>query len=126
MELNPDLILMDIGLPTLNGMEAAGQIRQSLPQARIVFLTQETSAEVVEEALCLRALGYVHKARVTDDLFPAMAAVLRGERFVSSGLDGFGVADGLIGEVQSDLPGHRNPLGDAAQSLRESELGARS
>jgi len=109
LELNPDLILMDIGLPTLNGMEAARQIRQSLPQARIVFLTQETSAEVVEEALRLGALGYVQKARVMDDLFPAVAAVLRGERFVSGGLDGFGLAEGPIEESTERPPTPSQP-----------------
>jgi DNA-binding NarL/FixJ family response regulator len=85
-ELNPDLILMDIGLPGLNGIEAARRIRELAPRSRIVFLTQEGSSEVVEEALSLGALGYVHKPRAGNDLFPAVAAVLEGKQFVSDGL----------------------------------------
>ena len=50
-ELRPDLILLDIGLPSLNGMEAARQIRKLVPESKIIFLTQESSNNVVEEAL---------------------------------------------------------------------------
>lgn len=85
-ELNPDLILMDIGLPGLNGIEAARQIRELALRSRIVFLTQEGTTEVVEEALSSGALGYVHKPRAGSDLFPAVAAVLEGKQFVSNGL----------------------------------------
>lgn len=87
-ELNPDLILMDIGLPKLNGIDAARQIRGSLPHSKILFLTQESSDEVVQEALRLGALGYVHKPRAGRDLLAALEAVLQGLHFVSSGLSG--------------------------------------
>ena len=85
-ELNPDLILMDIGLPGLNGIEAARRIRELALRSRIVFLTQEGSTDVVEEALSSGALGYVQKSRTGSDLFPAFAAVLEGKQFVSNGL----------------------------------------
>jgi len=87
-ELHPDLILMDIGLPGLNGIEAARRIRELAPRSRIVFLTQEGSSEVVEEALSSGAQGYVHKPRAANDLFPAVAAFLEGEQFVSKVLIG--------------------------------------
>lgn len=87
-ELRPDLILMDLALPGLNGIEAARRIRELDPRSRIVFLSQEGSTEIVEEALRSGALGYVHKARAGDDLYPAVAAVLEGRRFVSDGLIG--------------------------------------
>jgi len=83
-ELKPDLILLDIGLPTLNGIEAARQIRKLAPESKIIFLSQESSAEVVEEALSLGAWGYVLKTRAGSDLLPAVEAVLSGKRFVSS------------------------------------------
>jgi DNA-binding NarL/FixJ family response regulator len=85
-ELHPDVILMDVGLPGLNGIEAARRIRKLAPRSRIVFLSQEGSAEIVEEALRSGALGYVHKPRAGDDLHPAVAAVLEGQQFVSDGL----------------------------------------
>jgi DNA-binding NarL/FixJ family response regulator len=83
-ELKPDLILLDIGLPTLNGIEAARQIRQLAPESRIIFLTQESSADVVQEAFSLGAWGYVLKCRVASDLSPAVEATILGERFVGS------------------------------------------
>lgn len=84
-KLNPDLIIMDIGLPRLNGMEAARRIREHVPAPAIIFLTQETSAEIVEQALKVGD-GYVLKSRVNRDLPAAMASAAKGEHFVSPGL----------------------------------------
>jgi DNA-binding NarL/FixJ family response regulator len=81
-ELKPDLILLDIGLPTLNGIEAARQIRKLAPESKIIFLTQESSADVVQEALSLGAWGYVVKGRAASDLSAAVEAVIMGEQFV--------------------------------------------
>jgi len=86
--LQPDLILLDIALPLLNGIEAARQIAKVASTARIIFLTQESSAEVVHEALALGAWGYVTKAQAGTELLAAVDAVARGNTFVSSGLDG--------------------------------------
>jgi DNA-binding NarL/FixJ family response regulator len=83
--LCPDVILMDIGLPNLNGLEAARRIREFLPAAKIVFLTQETDADVVQEAFHLGAAGYIFKQKTRSDLLPALAAILEGKRFVSEG-----------------------------------------
>jgi DNA-binding NarL/FixJ family response regulator len=84
MELKPDLILLDIGLPTLNGIEAARQIRKLVPESKIIFLSQESSADVVQEALSSGALGYVVKARAGSDLMAAVEAVMLGRPFVST------------------------------------------
>jgi DNA-binding NarL/FixJ family response regulator len=84
VELKPDLILLDIGLPSLNGIEAARQIRKLVPQSKIIFLTQESSADVVQEALSLGARGYVVKANTGSDLLAAVEAVISGKQFVSS------------------------------------------
>src|SRR5580765_2887673 len=80
----PDLILLDIGLPSLNGIKVARQMRSLVPESKIIFLTQESSADVVEEALSLGARGYVVKTRARADLFAAVEAVLLGMTFVSS------------------------------------------
>jgi len=85
--LQPDLVLLDIALPLLNGIEAARQIVKVASTARIIFLTQESSAEVVHEALALGAWGYVIKAQAGTELLAAVDAVAQGNTFVSSGLD---------------------------------------
>jgi len=87
-EQQPDLILLDIGLPNLNGMEVARRVRKLAPHAKILFLSQEFSSAVVEEAIRLGALGYVQKTRAQRELLPAIDAVLRGMLFVSGGLGG--------------------------------------
>jgi DNA-binding NarL/FixJ family response regulator len=84
--LEPDLVLLDIGLPTLNGIEAARQIRKLSPESKIIFVSQESSCEVVQEALNLGARGYVVKTRAATDLLAAVDAVLEGRQFVSFGV----------------------------------------
>ena len=85
-ELQPDLIVLDIGLPKLNGIEAARQIRKLVPNSKILFLTQESSDDVVHEAFSLGARGYVVKIQAGNELLAAVETVLRGEQFVSKGL----------------------------------------
>jgi DNA-binding NarL/FixJ family response regulator len=80
-ELKPDLILMDIGLPGLNGIEAARRIRTLAPDSKIIFLTQESSPEVVREAVSLGASGYVLKSQAETDLLIAVDAVLQSKQF---------------------------------------------
>jgi DNA-binding NarL/FixJ family response regulator len=81
-QLQPDLILLDIGLPCLNGLDAAHLIRKVSPQSKILFVSQESSAEIVQEAFRIGAHGYVVKADMMGDLLAAVDAVLRGDRFV--------------------------------------------
>jgi DNA-binding NarL/FixJ family response regulator len=88
-ELQPDLIVLDIGLPTLNGIEAARQIRKLSPQSKILFVSQETSTDVVQDALGLGALGYVAKTNAGIELLAAVDAVSQGGQFVSAGLAGY-------------------------------------
>lgn len=82
-ELQPDLILLDIGLPKLNGIEAASQLCQLIPGVKIVFVTQYNDPDVVRTAFSNGARGYLLKADAGSDLLPAIEAVLRGEVFVS-------------------------------------------
>jgi DNA-binding NarL/FixJ family response regulator len=83
-ELRPDLVLLDIGLPKLNGIEAARRIRKVSRGSKILFVTQESSAEVVRECLRLGALGYVMKECAARELLLALEAVCQGRQFVSS------------------------------------------
>jgi DNA-binding NarL/FixJ family response regulator len=83
-ELKPDLILLDIGLPTINGIEAARRIRKLSPESKIVFLSQESSADVVQEALSTGACGYVVKTKAASQLPAVVEAVVSGTRFVNS------------------------------------------
>lgn len=87
-ELQPDLILLDIGLPTVNGIEAARQIQTLSSKSKILFVTENRSSDVAEEALRAGGLGYVLKSDAEKDLVSAIDAVLSGKRFISATLAG--------------------------------------
>jgi DNA-binding NarL/FixJ family response regulator len=91
-EFKPDLIVLDIGLPKLNGIEAARQIRQLSRNSKILFLSQNNDLDVVRAALGT-AQGYVYKTDFRRDFLPAIRAVLRGQQFVSSSLKGYELTD---------------------------------
>jgi DNA-binding NarL/FixJ family response regulator len=82
--LKPDLILLDIGLPTLNGLEAARRILADDPASRILFLTEQRSPDIAEAGLRAGARGYLLKFEAGDKLQLAMETVVNGGRFVSS------------------------------------------
>ena len=95
VELQPALVVLDIGLPSLGGLEAARRIRRLSPTSKMLFLSQESSADVVEEGLGLGALGFVIKAHAASDLPVAIEAVLRNEQFVSkAATNGTATCDG--------------------------------
>ncbi len=85
-ELKPDLILLDVSLTGVNGIEAASQIRSIAPGARMMFLSNYDDPDVVRGALHTGALAYVLKVDTGRELLPALAAVLRGETFLSTGV----------------------------------------
>jgi DNA-binding NarL/FixJ family response regulator len=91
--LRPDLIVLDIGLPKLNGIEAARRIRQLPSSSKIVFLSLYNSPDVVQAALSTGALGYVRKTDAQSELLLAVDAALRGKKFVSSSIKGFESTD---------------------------------
>lgn len=74
-ELRPDLILLDLGLPTLHGIEAARRLRMLLPLSKILFVSQESSPDIVQEALSTGAQGYVIKQNARDLLAAVNAAI---------------------------------------------------
>jgi DNA-binding NarL/FixJ family response regulator len=92
-ELQPDLVVLDIGLPSLNGIEAARRIRKLSPESKILFVSQESSGDVLQEALALGALGYVVKTHAGSELLAAVGAVLGGRQYISSGLSGHPFTD---------------------------------
>jgi len=101
-ELQPDLILLDIGLPTLNGIEAARRIRKVSPNSKMLFVSENRSPDIAEEALSTGAAGYVVKSDAACELLPAIKAVLEGKRFISACLAGhFLVATGLASQTIS-------------------------
>ena len=81
-DLQPDLIVLDIGLPSLNGIEAARRIRTLSPESKILFVSQEGSTDVVQGAFAAGARGYVLKTDAASELLQAVRAILRGEQFV--------------------------------------------
>jgi len=85
-ELKPNLILLDLGLPSLDGVEAARRIRQVSPDAAMIFLTQNGDEDAVRAALRNGVHGYVLKTDAGSELLAAVAAVLDGGRFLSSGI----------------------------------------
>lgn len=82
----PDLVLLDLGLPMLNGFEVTRIIRQTSPISKIIFVSQESSPDVIEEALRLGAHAYVAKSDVASELLEAVNAALRGRHFLSKAL----------------------------------------
>jgi DNA-binding NarL/FixJ family response regulator len=84
--LEPEVILLDLGLPKLNGIEAAKEIRTIVPDTKILFLTAVNDLDLVRAALDTGAQGYVLKTDATTELLPALAGILRGADFVSSGI----------------------------------------
>ena len=115
-ELQPDIIVLDIGLPSLNGIEVARQIRKLSPKSKILFVSQESSADVVQGALGTGAQGYVVKSDARRELLEGVNAVLRGEQFVGgrfAGHDFTGASDAaashsvrsnpVVGPLQQDI-----------------------
>jgi len=86
-ELQPDLVLLDIGLPSIDGIAAARLMRGVAPDAKILFLTQNRHSDIAEAAFEAGGHGYVVKSDCGHDLLIAMGAVLQGEKFVSRALD---------------------------------------
>jgi DNA-binding NarL/FixJ family response regulator len=83
-ELQPDLIVLDIGLPELNGIAAARKIREISPRSRILFLSENSCPDVVREAFRVGAAAYVVKSDAARDLLIAVEAVIGNKQFVNS------------------------------------------
>ncbi len=81
--LQPDLLVADISMPLINGIESVRRLKESGSQVKVVFLTVHENADYVREAFAAGALGYVFKSRINSDLVEAIKAVHAGRSFVS-------------------------------------------
>jgi len=85
--LRPDVVMLDIRLPKLSGLDVANRIHATMPDAKVMFVTNESSPEVVEFAFTRGACGYVFKPRAERDILPVFDAIIRGGQFVSGSLE---------------------------------------
>ena len=93
--LQPDLVVLDVGLPKLCGLEVARRIRVLSPDSKILFLSAIPSQDVMREALRIGATGYIAKADAQRDLLPAVRAALADQEFLRFT---------ILPEAQTDLP----------------------
>ena len=107
--LQPDLVLLDIGLPTLNGIEAARRILRADPKTRILFVSEQRSSDIVEEALSTGTSGYVIKSDAATELLPAVEAVLRDKPFLSVSLSAEVLATSDVGVLERGNRSEDNP-----------------
>jgi len=124
-QLQPDLILLDIGLPSLNGIEAALRIKEVSPGSRILFVSENSSQEIVERALSTGAGGYIIKSDAAGELLPAVEAVLKGAHFVSPSLSvqvvpqdaSASPSEHRMGENEYSPMGQRRSIGEFLKSV---------
>jgi CheY-like chemotaxis protein len=117
-ELQPDLILLDIGLPSLNGIEVARQILKLSPKSKILFLSQESSPDVVREALGTGAHGYVVKIDAGSELLKGVSAVIRGDQFVSNRFSG----EDFVVRSHAGVFEDRQPVGSCEKAQQDKEI----
>ena len=84
--LDPDVLIMDISMPVLNGLDAASQLQSKRSRAKVIFLTVHQDQDFVEAALSAGARGYVVKSDVTTDLVPAIREALQGRKYISQSI----------------------------------------
>jgi DNA-binding NarL/FixJ family response regulator len=122
-ELQPDLILLDIGLLKLNGIEAARRIRKLSPESKILFVSQESSADIVGEALGAGASGYIVKTDAGRELLEAVSAVLRGEFYVGARFSGHDfVRDSIVASQEFRTGSAVAPLQRSTEIARSHEV----
>jgi DNA-binding NarL/FixJ family response regulator len=99
LRLRPDLIVLDIGMPLLNGIEAARQIRKAWPEAKLLFVSMHSNAMYVREAMSTGASGYLLKTSAAEELLPAIRTILGGQVYVTPAL-GASVVENVMASTQ--------------------------
>jgi DNA-binding NarL/FixJ family response regulator len=112
LRLKPDLVILDISMPQLNGLEAAKQIKNSLPSAKLIFLSMHANAMYLRKTFAAGASAYVLKSGVIDELLKAIRQVLDGNTYVSPGcgpnaLDGLRGRSGKPSREEDELTGRQ-------------------
>ena len=110
--LQPDVAIMDISMPTINGLNAAREMSRSSPKTKTILLTQHDESQYIREALEVGVKGYVLKNQVANDLLVAIQQVTRGQVYLSPG-----VSSAVIAAYQSKSEKSKNPL-----TLRERQV----
>ncbi|HEY2981211.1 MAG TPA: response regulator transcription factor [Anaerolineales bacterium] len=103
--LNPDIAVLDLSMPLLNGLDAAREIRRLAPDIRTILLTMYTDKDYVLQALRAGARGYVLKTQAAEDLISAIRDILRGETYLSAG-----VAASVVDAVLENTNSAGDPL----------------
>jgi len=111
--LRPDIIILDIGMPRMSGLEAAKLIRASLPKVKLVFLTMNPDSEMAAEAFRQGASGYLVKTSAASELLHALREVLRGRLYATPT-----VTKGIVGSIFRQ-PARRKPVGELTTRQRE-------
>lgn len=119
--LQPDLILLDIGLPSLNGLEAARRINGVSPKSKILFVSQDLSLDIAEAAFHTTAVGYLVKSGAARELLPAVRAVLQGKQFVSGSLGAHSFGGST--HAPTDQHHHRNNIVENSHPVKVATIG---
>ena len=115
LRLKPDLIILDISMPLLNGIEAARQIKKVWPEAKLLFLTMHASPAYLKEAMDAGGMGYVLKSSANEELRSAVQKILKGQVYVTPSFD-----RDVLETVQPSLRGRPRP--SAALTFRQAEV----
>ena len=117
----PDVVIMDISMPKLNGIEATGIMKQSNPDLKIIILTVHEDEEYVYQMLRAGASGYVLKSAGKKEIFAAIESALSGERFFSPGISKL-IIEGFIKRDKEQLQAHEEPHTHSKQQLTKREI----
>ena len=115
-ELKPDIAVLDISIPRLNGLDLADKLKTEMPEVKTVILTMHKSEEFVTRALCAGVRGYVLKDNALEELIDCIETVYEGKMFLSQDITGI-VVDGFVSNIRDNPAAQENAI-----SAREREV----